>query len=138
MGDILTYSELVKFATFEERFNYLMLAGVVGEPTFGSRRYLNQVFYHSPEWRLARNKAIVRDNGLDLALDGYPIRGTVYVHHLNPITEQDILERSSCLTDLENLVCVSFDTHTAITYGSRDLLPKPFVERSENDTCLWR
>lgn len=133
-----TYSELIKFEIFEDRFNYLKLIGTVGEITFGGHRTLNQMLYYSPEWKSARRKVILRDNGCDLAHEDYTIHGSVYIHHINPITIDDILERRSCVFDLENLVCVSFRTHQAIHYGTEELLPKGLVVRKKNDTCLWR
>lgn len=138
MSDILTYSELIKLPTFEERFKYAILNGAVGESTFGFDRYLNQEFYHSSLWRNIRRKVILRDNGCDLAMDGFTIYGHIYVHHLNPITSDDILNQTPFLIDPEYLVCVGFDTHNAITYGSFDLIPKPVVGRAPGDTCPWR
>ena len=135
---IRTYSELSKLSTFKERFDYLKLNGKVGEDTFGHSRFLNQDFYSSPEWRRTRRNIIVRDNGCDMGLDGYSIRGRIYVHHINPITVDDILERRSKLFDPENLICVSSMTHEAITYGIEDMLPTDPVIRRPNDTCPWR
>lgn len=133
-----TYSELIQFKNFEDRFNYLKLVGSVGEVTFGGHRFLNQTLYQSPEWKSTRRKVIVRDNGCDLAHEDYTIHGSVYIHHINPITIDDIMERRLCVFDLENLVCVSFRTHQAIHYGDEELLPKSLVVRRKNDTCLWR
>lgn len=135
---IRTYSELSKLSTFKERFDYLKLNGKVGEDTFGHSRFLNQDFYSSPEWRRTRRNIIVRDNGCDMGLDGYSIQGRIYVHHINPITVDDILERRPCLFDPENLICVSSMTHEAITYGIEDMLPTDPVIRRPNDTCPWR
>ena len=135
---IRTYSELSKLSTFKERFDYLKLNGKVGEDTFGHSRFLNQDFYSSPEWRRARRNIIVRDNGCDMGLEGYSIQGRIYVHHINPITVDDILERRPCLFDPENLICVSSMTHEAITYGIEDMLPTDPVIRRPNDTCPWR
>ena len=135
---IRTYSELSKLSTFKERFDYLKLNGKVGEDTFGHSRFLNQDFYSSPEWRRTRRNIIVRDNGCDMGLDGYSIQGRIYVHHINPITVDDILERRPCLFDPENLICVSIMTHEAITYGIEDMLPTDPVIRRPNDTCPWR
>lgn len=135
---IRTYSELSKLSTFKERFDYLKLNGKVGEDTFGHSRFLNQDFYSSPEWRRTRRNIIVRDNGCDMGLDGYSIQGRIYVHHINPITVDDILERRSKLFDPENLICVSSMTHEAITYGIEDMLPTDPVIRRPNDTCPWR
>lgn len=135
---IRTYSELSNLQTFEERFDYLKLNGKVGEDTFGHSRFLNQDFYSSPEWRRTRRNIIVRDNGCDMGLEGYSIQGRIYVHHINPITVDDILERRPCLFDPENLICVSSMTHEAITYGIEDMLPTDPVIRRPNDTCPWR
>lgn len=135
---IRTYSELSKLSTFKERFDYLKLNGKIGEDTFGHSRFLNQDFYSSPEWRRTRRNIIVRDNGCDMGLDGYSIQGRIYVHHINPITVDDILERRSKLFDPENLICVSSMTHEAITYGIEGMLPTDPVIRRPNDTCPWR
>lgn len=139
-NQIRTYSLLSSFQTFEDRFKYLILNGVVGEETFGWSRYLNQMFYNSPEWKKARAEAIVRDNGNDLGVDGFPINGKIIVHHLNPITKEMIYRRDPSLYDLENLICVSHQTHNAITYNDITYLQKlqPIVERKPNDTCPWR
>ena len=134
---IRSYSELILLKTFEERFNYLKLDGVIGECTFGSGRYLNQKFYNTPEWRRFRNKIIIRDNGCDMGLDGYDIYGRIHIHHINPITKEDILNRSYCLFDPENVICLSEDTHKLLTYGADAPIQKP-IERFKNDTCPWR
>lgn len=134
-----TYSELIKLKTFEERYDYLKLDGSVGFETFGSERYLNQRFYTTPEWRTARRKAIVRDHGCDIGIEDRPINSKIIIHHIDPITIDDVLNRSSKLFDLDNLICVSFDTHLAIHYGDRGLLtPTKPIERTPNDTCPWR
>lgn len=133
-----SYSELLQFKTFEERFNYLKLAGEVGDPTFGYDRYFNQQFYHSSEWRRARNRIILRDNGCDLGMPDYEIHGRIYIHHINPITKQDVEEFSDNLLDPNNLICVTFDTHNAIHYGDERTLPKTPIERAPGDTCPWR
>lgn len=135
---IRTYSQLIKFETFEERFQYLKLDGAVGQATFGFDRYLNQQLYRSHEWKKVRDEVIVRDNGCDLAMDGFDIYGRVYVHHMNPILVNDIRERSKFLLNPEYLICVSFDTHNAIHYGDESLLPREPVERTPNDTTLWK
>lgn len=135
---IRTYSELISLPTFEQRFNYLKLDGNVGVPTFGFDRYLNQMFYRTPEWRRTRNKIIVRDNGCDLAVDGYEIFGRIYIHHMNPIDAGDIVNRSDYLLNPDFLICVTFDTHNAIHYGDSDLLLTGPVERRPNDTCPWK
>ena len=133
------YSELIELPTFEDRFDYLQLKGRVGEDTFGHSRYLNQLFYHSPEWRRFRDQIIIRDNGCDLAIDDRPIFDRIYIHHINPITVEDIEARRSFLMDPENAICVSFTTHNAIHYGDESLLinSQP-TKRTPNDTCLWR
>lgn len=133
-----TYSELIKLETFEERFLYLSLTGIVGETTFGGHRYLNQILYKTDEWKSTRREVIYRDGGYDLAHEDYLIVGSIYIHHINPITIDDILERRPCVFDLENLISTSFKTHNAIHYGSLDLLPKGPAKRTKNDTCLWR
>lgn len=124
--------------SFQERFSYLSLCGSVGEETFGSHRYLNQKFYRSLEWKRTRNEVILRDNGFDLAHEDHPLFETIYIHHINPITIDDILKERPCVFDLENLVCTSFKTHNAIHYGLEDILLTGFVERKKNDTCPWR
>ncbi len=135
---ILSYSELITLPTFEERYRYLRRSGIVGEETFGSHRYLNQKLYTSPEWRSIRNHVIVRDNGCDLGMEGYEIQGGVYIHHINPITMDDILNRTPVLFDTDNLICVSFNTHQAIHYGDESLSPIiSFAERTPGDTKLW-
>ena len=135
---IRTYSELITIPTFEERFEYLQLKGSVGKDTFGYDRYLNQVLYRSPEWKRLRNQIIIRDGGCDLACDGYDIYGKVLIHHLNPITVEDVLARSRKVFDPDNLVCVSHSTHNAIHYGDSDLLVTGPIIRTKNDTCPWR
>lgn len=133
-----TYSELVKMPTFEERYEYLRLDGTVSAETFGSDRYLNQLFYTSAEWRRIRDAVIIRDNGCDLGVEGYDIPKGIIIHHMNPIALEDILRHSATLIDPEFLICVSHNTHNAIHYGSAALLPKGPVERIQNDTCPWR
>lgn len=133
-----TYAEMQSLKTFEERFSYLSLSGMVGEFTFGSHRELNQIFYRSPQWKEVRRKAILRDDGCDLAVPGMVITKHVYVHHINPITEDDILNHNPEIYSLNNLVCVSFATHNAIHYGDKNSLPALPIERKPNDTCPWR
>ena len=116
MMKMKTYKELMRLSTFEERFEYLKLAGRVGIETFGYDRYLNQMFYGSDEWRSLRDEIIVRDNGCDLSVDGYTIHGKIYIHHMNPITKDDILQHSDSLVNPDYLICVSFATHNAIHY----------------------
>lgn len=133
-----SYRELIQFKTFEDRFDYLKLAGEVGNPTFGYDRYFNQQFYHSSEWRRARNRIILRDNGCDLGMPDYEIHGRIYIHHINPITKQDVEDFSDNLFDPDNLICVTFDTHNAIHFGDERTLPKTPIERAPGDTCPWR
>ena len=135
---IKTYSELITIPTFEERFEYLQLKGSVGKDTFGYDRHLNQVLYRSPEWKRLRNQIIIRDCGCDLACEGYDIHSKVLIHHLNPITVEDVLVRSRRVFDPDNLVCVSHNTHNAIHYGGVDLLVTGPIIRTKNDTCPWR
>lgn len=134
-----SYSELIEIPTFDERFKYLRLKGSVGDFTFNGHRYLNQKLYRSEEWKSVRRRVIIRDNGCDLACDDHPIFGSVLIHHINPITIDDIVDRRSCVFDLENLVCVSFDTHNSLHYGKEEILvPTGWSSRTKNDTCLWR
>lgn len=135
---IKRYSELIELPTFQERFEYLKLNGRVGDLTFNGHRYLNQMLYRSSEWKSIRRRAIIRDGGCDLAMEGYEIFGNILIHHLNPISIEDVIERRPCIFDLENLICTSMNTHNAIHYGDGELLSKEFVVRTENDTCLWR
>lgn len=138
MKTIKTYSELITLQTFEDRFNYLQLRGEVGKSTFGHNRYLNQILYNSPEWRRFRNEIIIRDNGCDLACDGYEIYGRALIHHINPITVEDIVNRNPMVFDPENVITTVHSTHNAIHYGDESLLPKSPIERKQNDTCPWR
>lgn len=131
------YDELIKIFSFKERYEYLKVNGRPFESTFGSHRYLNQTLYQSPEWRSVRRKVIIRDNACDMAHEDFPITGSVYIHHLNPITIEDIVERNACVFDMNNLVCVSFKTHTAIHFGDETQIPEIFVPRSFGDTKLW-
>lgn len=136
---IRTYAELSKLKTFEERYEYLKLDGVVGEETFGFDRYLNQQFYkYDPDWKKIRDEVIFRDNGCDLGIEGREINGLILVHHMNPITKDDILNRSEYLLNQNYLITTIKSTHDAIHYGSEDLLMKDPVVRSKNDTCPWR
>ena len=134
------YSELIKLLTFEERYKYLQLTQLIGDQTFGSSRYLNQVFYSSPEWRNCRRQIILRDDGCDLGIKSKPISYNIQVHHINPITEEDILQRRDCLFDPENLITVSALTHKALTYGSpiEMILQAEYQERKPYDTCPWK
>lgn len=135
---IRTYSELVQLSTFEERYRYLRLLGAVGKETFGFDRYLNQLFYRSPEWKEVRNQVIIRDNGCDLGIEGWEIQGRVLIHHMNPITAEDIRERSDLLLNPEFLITTAHNTHQAIHYGDESLLILTPTIRSRNDTCPWR
>ena len=136
--NIRTYSELIQLPTFEERFDYLRLDGVVGKDTFGFDRYLNQQFYRSSEWKRIRNQVIVRDNGCDLGIDEYEIHGRILIHHMNPISIEDLQHVSDLLMNPEYLICVSHRTHNAIHYGDESLIVSVPIERSQNDTCPWR
>lgn len=137
---IRTYSELIKFSTFEERYEYLRLNGQVAEETFGFDRYLNQIFYKSKEWRSVRDHIITRDNGCDLAVADREIPDGVriYIHHMNPIMVKDILHRSDILLNPEYLITTIKNTHDAIHYGDSSLLYSVPVERTRNDTCPWK
>ena len=134
---MLTYSELIQIPTFIDRFRYLKLSASVGEETYCWDRYLNQTLYKSKEWRETRERIIIRDDGCDLAHPDYLIGGRILIHHLNPITKRDILDRNPLIFDPENLVCISHITHEAVHYGSEDLLMKDPVERMPGDTKLW-
>ncbi len=131
------YSELRRFHTLEERFEYLALRGLVGDPTFGSERYVNQAFYRSREWRLTRDEVIVRDNGCDLGVPGYEIHGNIIIHHMNPMSVADIVDGNDDILNPDYLICVTLATHNAIHYGDASLLSKKFVERRPGDTKLW-
>ena len=135
---IRTYSELITLPTFEERYRYLRLGGKVGKETFGFDRYLNQSFYKSDEWKRIRRDIIIRDMGCDLGVEGFEIFGRIIVHHMNPVTREDILGRSDFLINPEYLICTSHNTHEAITYGDESLLITAPIERFKNDTCPWR
>ena len=135
---IKTHSECIALPTYLERFEYLKLGGKIGAETFGYDRYLNQTLYRSYEWKRFRRDMIIRDNGMDLAYDGYIIIGTVLLHHINPITPEDIVNRRPCIFDPENVICVSLNTHNAIHYGDKDLLTLDPIIRTKNDTCPWR
>lgn len=135
---IRTYTELSKLKTFEERFFYLQLKGIVGESTFGFDRYLNQILYQSPKWKSARDFVIIRDNGCDLGIEGREIHGRILVHHMNPITIDDIEKESEFLYDPEYLITTIHNTHNAIHYGDESLLIKAPIIRSKYDTCPWR
>ena len=138
MRSIKTYSELMQLPTFEERFKYLQLSNKVGKETFGFDRYLNQNFYRSAAWKRIRDQVIVRDNGCDLGIGDRMIGGKILIHHMNPITDKDIVDQTSILLNPEYLICVSHNTHNAIHYGDENLLIKEPVIRTKNDTCPWK
>ena len=135
---IRTYSELITLPTFKERYEYLKLNGRVGEETFGFDRYLNQAFYKSEEWRAVRDYIIVRDNGCDLGMEGHEIFGKILIHHMNPISKRDILDRSDLLLNPEYLICTIKNTHDAIHFGDENLLIVAPIERRKNDACPWK
>lgn len=140
---IRTYTELITLPTFIERFRYLRLGGAVGQETFGFDRYLNQLFYKSDEWLALRDHVILRDTGYgdyckDLGIEGRDIHGRILVHHMNPITKEDILKRSKYLLDPEYLICTIDSTHRAIHYGDENLLVQDPIERTMYDTCPWK
>lgn len=137
---IRTYSELITLETFEERFLYLKLDGSIGEDTFGFDRYLNQLFYRSPEWKQVRNFVITRDMGCDLAIPDHEIiNQQILIHHMNPLTKEDIINKSDYLLNPEYLICTTKKTHNAIHYGDERILDQivPIV-RIKNDQCPWR
>lgn len=130
-----SYTELIALQSFDERLRYLQTHGRVSEQTFGGQRELNQIFYRSNEWKDLKRLIIIRDDGCDMGLKDYPIFGKIFVHHINPITKTDILDRTDKLLDPDNLICVSFNTHQFIHYGTE---PQPLMnERSPGDTKLW-
>lgn len=135
---IKTYSELIRLPTFLERFRYLKIGGIIGEETFGYDRYLNQVLYSSAEWKRFRREVIIRDNGCDLACDGYEIYGNILVHHINPISLDDVMRRDPKIFDPENVISTCLNTHNAIHYGDESLLITEPVVRKPNDTCPWK
>jgi len=134
---VRTYSELCQFETFVERFRYLALGGGVADPTFGMDRWINQQFYASREWKLARRDVIARDLGCDLGVEGYEIHGRIVVHHMNPMVLEDFSEGNLSIMDPEFLITTTHDTHNAIHYGDERQLPRPLVERKPGDTKLW-
>lgn len=137
MSKIRTYSELRRISDFKERFEYLALRGVVGDRTFGFDRYMNQKFYTSRQWRQVRDQVIVRDEGCDLGMTGFDIHSRLYIHHLNPMTADDLKNGEESVLDPEYLVATTHRTHNAIHYGDANLLAKPFVERRPGDTRMW-
>ena len=133
-----SYRELVTYKTFEERFSYLNLSGIVGDPTFGSSRYINQKFYTSAEWRRVRDAVVVRDGGCDLGLKDYEIYGKPYIHHINPLKLEHIESGyEAMMFGLDNLICVSHETHNAIHFGTENLRIKKYTSRTPGDTRLW-
>ena len=132
------YSELILLPSLEERFEYLRLNGEVGEELFGYSRYLNQEFYHGSEWINVRERVIIRDHGYDLGVPGWKIHGNIYVHHMNPITLEQIKNNDPIILDPEYLISCSYKTHQAITWGNYELLPKPLIVRRPGDTCPWK
>ena len=135
---IRTFSELSQLKTFEERFHYLLLDGRVGRETFGFDRYLNQTFYKSKEWKSLRNQIIMRDNGCDLGVEGFDIYGRILIHHMNPISINDIINQTELLLNPEYLITTCHSTHNAIHYGDEAILISAPNERTKNDTCPWR
>lgn len=134
---IRTYSELRRFESLEERYRYLQLRGGVGRSTFGYDRYLNQNFYTSREWRRLRNDIIVRDNGCDLGVDDYEIHGRIIIHHMNPLSVDDVVHGNDAMLNPDFLITTTHRTHNAIHYGDEKLLPTVFPERTRDDTKLW-
>lgn len=135
---IRTYSELIKIKSFEDRFEYLKLGGTVGRSTFGFDRYLNQMLYASSRWRKMRDEIFIRDNGCDLGVHGHDIYTSFIIHHMNPITQEDIENDSNLLYDPELLITTILNTHNAIHYGDATLLPKLPIQRRPGDTCPWK
>lgn len=138
MRTFKTYSELITLDTFLERYRYLRIGGAVGRETFGHDRYLNQILYNSEEWKACRRDIIVRDKGRDLGVIGFEIHGRILIHHINPITVEDVLNRRPNVFDPENLITTVLSTHNAIHYGDESLLLLPPIERLPNDTCPWK
>lgn len=132
-----TYSELSSLETFDERLEYLYIGDKVGNQTFGNARWLNQKLYKSPEWQRTRDRVITRDLGCDLGVEGCELTSrNILIHHINPITEEDVINRNPCLFDMDNLIAVSLSTHNYIHYGTKQ--NEGYVERKPNDTCPWR
>ena len=134
---IRSYSDLIKLNTFEERYEYLKLKGSVGKSTFGFDRYINQQFYRSAQWKSIRNFVIARDQGLDLAFEGYEIYDRIIIHHMNPMSVENIEHGDDDILNPEFLICTTHKTHNAIHYGDKNLLALPIIERTINDTKLW-
>lgn len=135
---VKSYKELSRLKTFEERYEYLRLTSFVGVETFGFDRYLNQILYKSYEWKKIRNKVIVRDEGCDLGIKGREIYDKIIIHHINPVTSEDIQVGDPKVFDMDNLVCTSNNTHLAIHYSDNTLLVKDPIERRPGDTIPWR
>ncbi len=130
---------MCSFLSFDDRFNYLKLRGQVGVDTFGFDRYMNQDFYRSSEWKRVRSYVITRDNGCDLGVDDCQINGRIFIHHINPISQEDIIIGTEKLLDPENLVCISMETHNALHYGDDSILKKnKLIQRTPNDTSPWK
>lgn len=138
MKMVRTYNELVRLSSFIDRYNYLKMGGVVGESSFGFDRYLNQGLYSSREWRSVRDQVILRDNGCDLGIEDRSIGRRIVIHHMNPISVDDIENRNPDIYDPKYLICVSLDTHNAIHFGDEKLLQKNPIERHPGDTCPWK
>ncbi len=132
-----TYSELRRLETIEERYRYLRLGGYVGDPTFGFDRYINQGFYRSREWKLIREHIIVRDSACDLGVEGFDLFDRVYIHHMNPMTVEEIVDGDPAILDPEFLIACSMNTHNAIHYGTEQTMRGLLVERTPGDTKLW-
>ena len=133
-----SYRELIRLQTIKERYEYLRIGGVVGDATFGGERYLNQILYTSSEWRNFRHKVIIRDNGCDLGVKGYEIHDQIIIHHINPLSVEDVMNRNPAVFDMNNVICVSPRTHRAIHYGDASLLPQDPIIRQPGDTCEWK
>ena len=132
------YRELKRLTTFDERYQYLKLAGIVGDTTFGYDRYLNQLLYRSKRWKRTRDDIIIRDNACDLGVEDYDIYDRIIVHHMNPITIEDVELERDFVYDPEFLICTTLKTHNAIHYGDESHLSKIIIERTKNDTCPWK
>lgn len=135
---IKTYSDMIQLPTFLDRYRYLQIGGQVGKETFGFDRYLNQTLYRSTEWKRFRRDMILRDEGLDLACEGFEVIGKILLHHINPITIEDVVQRNPIIFDPENVICTSLNTHNAIHYGDESLLMIGPIQRTKYDTCPWR
>lgn len=134
-----SYKELSRLGTFKEKYDYLRLQGNVGTETFGFDRYLNQALYKSTEWKRFRKAVIIRDNGCDLGDPDRPITGDrIIIHHINPLTTEDLTSRSDAIFDMNNVICTSYNTHQAIHYGDESLLPQDPIARTPGDTCPWK